>query len=109
MQDKLRIVYLKLYVAGQKVLDRHDPCHIHRASDGKLKCVGGTPCCYGCQHLTPQGCSVQALQCKLFLCGYAREASPEAARALDKLNMVRQASGVPFGFRTSMEETLRGR
>lgn len=63
--DKAEI-YDRLYAMAGKVLDKHQPC----ATCGKCEYFGGRTrgCCEGCPFLSPQGCTIQSLGCKLWLC-----------------------------------------
>ena len=98
------IVYDVLFYRGERVLTVHDPCNI-RFEKGKWRCNYDLKlCCAGCKHLTPTGCGVQALTCKLYLCDTAREKSPEAANQLYAIAEVGRSLGIGGGFRTSKQE-----
>jgi hypothetical protein len=65
----------RLYEQASRLLGRHQPCAIH---DGSCYSMRSDPqrhrrmkmafCCGGCAHLGPQGCTVESLHCKLFIC-----------------------------------------
>ncbi len=106
-----KIIYMTLFKAGQEVLDRHNPCQI---KDGECAAGKGAleACCRGCKHLTPTGCSVNALTCKIYLCQtLLRKSGPgvkEANEAFRALFSVANKSGLmnsPYtNIRRSFEE-----
>lgn len=67
-------VYDKLYALAAKILDKSRACStcpigsctkfLGRFTETYTK----SWCCYGCPHLGDNGCTVQALGCKLWLC-----------------------------------------
>jgi hypothetical protein len=73
--------YLRLYKAADDILKQPDnPCQIHM-ENGKPTCAVSRDdtfrgfgfasphlCCGGCKHLGPNGCTTQALYCKLGWC-----------------------------------------
>ncbi len=106
-------IYDVLYNEASRLLKAENPCNI-REENGKMVCNGHlVSCCYGCKHLGPKGCTVEALSCKLWLC---REVGSNPINAiivvsLDSLRRAGSAMGVntdPYGkgFRTSKEESL---
>jgi hypothetical protein len=110
MSQKAKIIplaeiYSKLYRQGNEALKQHDPC---KWSNGQ--CAAGTHgCCQECKHLSPQGCTVEALWCKVWLC-HAVRANPVNARivtTLDTIHNTARTLGVPLGIRASKEESLR--
>jgi hypothetical protein len=110
MQDKavkLSDLYSRFYQEGSRALKTHDPC---KWSNGQ--CAAGTHgCCQGCKHLGPEGCTVEALACKLWLC-YEVSRRPENQAVVIELRTLRSAAaaaiGVPFlHVRASKEETFQ--
>jgi hypothetical protein len=65
----------RLYAQSEQVLGKYQPCQIR---DGSCYSMRTDPqrhvrmkmafCCGGCQHLGPQGCTVESIHCKLFIC-----------------------------------------
>jgi hypothetical protein len=65
----------RLYAEAGRLLGVHQPCAIR---DGSCYSMRTDPerhrrmrmafCCGGCTHLGPQGCTVESLHCKLFIC-----------------------------------------
>ena len=72
--QKLSALYDRIYDIADGLLKKHNPCNIH--SDGtksSCQCHLHTThrihlCCTGCKYISPTGCTVKALACKLFLC-----------------------------------------
>jgi len=67
--------YDELYQQALAVFAEYNPCKIEDCSDGEHKtCARGrlhdreSFCCYGCEHLSDDGCTVECLWCKLWFC-----------------------------------------
>jgi hypothetical protein len=54
----------RLYAAACKALEDHDPCAVRGG-----QCYSMRFCCGGCRHLGPEGCTVESLHCRLWVCG----------------------------------------
>lgn len=110
---KLQLVYDELYTEAGEALKKHDPCQI-RQDDGVVTCrdirkrgpdgVPNTLCCGSCKHLGPNGCTVEALSCKVWLCSTARSASPTCTKKLEAIRSRAMGSGMYLGFRQSKED-----
>ena len=120
--------YDRIYDAANDALKRHNPCQIQRDEAGVVSCADtrrsaqnkyGTPvekaqslCCGGCQHLSPQGCTVKSLSCKLWLCttirgGFKHEAThPVLVAEIEALRKHGITVGVPMGFRDRKEDVF---
>ena len=118
IRDSASELYDYLYDAGQRVLDRTNPCQIR--ADGtcyalRLPRTGtsliwqqpGVMCCANCEHHTPTGCSVKALACKLWICHELREAYPELDWDLRQLLRTAAIANIPTLIRCSKEESFR--
>lgn len=53
----------RLYKHANKLIRKYNPCKIKNG-----KCLRGKPCCDNCNHLTENGCAINCLMCKLYLC-----------------------------------------
>ena len=70
-QGKLKLeakgqLYDILLAIGQQTLDDYNPCDWRNGKCRRMRSSkddGG--CCEGCEHLSPKGCTVQSLGCKL--------------------------------------------
>ena len=79
----------QLYQEASSIMQDRNPCQIGR---GKCHSMREYPerhknqpfCCGGCQHLTPKGCSVESLFCKLWVC----EALEDEHRAMTSTGKV---------------------
>lgn len=98
-------LYDRFYAHAQELIARHNPCQL-REENGEIRCRDGYPCCSGCRHLGPSGCTVQSIACKFFLCSTAIRSAPQLAQGLDALKMEAFEAHVPFGFRMSKEENF---
>lgn len=64
---KLSKEYDRIYEEADALFKRYDPCQF---KDGKCKSeVFPDGCCEGCVYLGSNGCTIQSLGCKLFMCG----------------------------------------
>lgn len=104
--DKAEI-YDRLYAMAGKVLDKHQPC----ATCGRCEYFGGRTrgCCEGCPFLSPQGCTIQSLGCKLWLCHDERlfgwPLHPRVRHQLKRLERIANRHGINFA-RATKEEAL---
>lgn len=102
-------VYHSLYTRAEALMKRFNPCNVcdgvcerHRRDEGK------NFCCEGCIYLGPEGCSVKALQCSLWICRYDLIA-PVNKRAFDSImwGLMIEASGFHLLYpRGSMEDAI---
>ncbi len=116
LKDRDRsIVYDRLYVLARKVLAQGKccvTCPIKRRKMGwRSEERSKSWCCSGCPHLGPQGCTVQALACSLWLCGskdsrrYSRGHVSRAQQRLDKIVLIAQHYQIHVA-RASKEQSL---
>lgn len=108
-------VYDALYQRGTEILAEYQPCNIRpRTNKGQVEGVlcsnpqytDGSACCIGCEHLGPQGCTVKALACKLWLCFHLKTTKPELATKLSELRRCADNARIPLLIRATKEETL---
>lgn len=108
-------LYDIIFDKASSIIKAQNPCGVHKDEDGKLKCLYRIDwCCEGCKHLTPTGCGVKALSCRLWLCSAARHkaGNAEVVIALDTLRSVGKAMGLKTGItyedglRASKDESL---
>lgn len=110
-------LYDRFYRDGQAVLDYFQPCGF-KLVQGRVRCNGpdGVPCCQGCRHLTPTGCGVASLGCKLGLCYNVALVRDDRGKltfeptpvfvALETLRQQALRAGVPVVARASKEEVF---
>lgn len=62
--------YDYLYLKGQQLFAEYDPCAVRDGAcrNGRQN-DGNSFCCFGCKHLSEDGCTIRSLSCKLWLCG----------------------------------------
>lgn len=105
-------LYDALFKEGQEVL-KDNPCQIRRDADGVIYCLygrgstNGTWCCESCQHLTKDGCSVQALGCKVWACMALDVARPDITHSLRFIKGKAINRSVPMYVRASKEQNFR--
>jgi hypothetical protein len=63
----------QLYARATVALQEHDPCQVRNGACFSMReypenHVNEPFCCTGCKHLKPDGCSVESLFCKLWVC-----------------------------------------
>ena len=114
----LRTLYDVACLEFDAVFAREDPCNIHEDEDGRITCAGDYKddeglCCgsWGdkggqCVHLGPQGCTVQSVSCKSWICSHLFAARPDVRRELLALSDKYEKLGlfVEAGYRLSKEE-----
>jgi hypothetical protein len=62
-----------LYAAACAALERHDPCAVRGGACHSMRVAPERHkkypfCCPGCEHLGAEGCTVESLYCRLWLC-----------------------------------------
>jgi hypothetical protein len=83
-KKQLAIVYDCLYEKADEIIKRYDPC---RFTDGR--CVGQNGgCCGGCKHLSNNGCTIQCLACKTWLCNKIKD-DPQHMKLRTELALLR--------------------
>lgn len=100
---ELSELYGRLCGIADKVLAKRKPCQKCKACvyHGGIK----TGCCIGCPLLGPEGCTTQALACKLWLCYDAARLDSLAMYQLDRLVSIAREHGIYFA-RATKEEAL---
>lgn len=100
-------VHDRLYALAAKMLERHNPCHgciVNNCFNDDSE----ARCCEGCPYFKEgQGCTVQALYCKLWLCSYLKR-SASNWYLMDRMHTL-QRIAEKYGLlvaRASREETL---
>lgn len=107
-RQKLSRIFDMIWKEADKILAEWNPCQINKEMG---TCMAGcyyacrnnagfknliefdkyvrdnSFCCNGCPHLGPEGCTVQALSCRLWLCDAARKYNPTA---FEKLTILRR-------------------
>ena len=100
-------LYDILLAIGQQTLDYYNPCDWR---DGKCRRMRSSKddrgCCEGCEHLGREGCTVQSLACKLWLCESQRNTFRECEIELRVLRQVAEYCGIPHEIRKSKEESF---
>jgi hypothetical protein len=77
--------YDELYIKATKVLDEFNPCKIENGTCARGRKHGLNFCCYGCNNLSDNGCKVQSLYCKTWICETAAKAMKEEYRTFNRL------------------------
>ncbi len=99
-------LYDSLFNIGQQILDHFDPCDWRNGECRRMRSSepDTEACCKGCVHLGENGCTVNSLACKLWLCADPSNQSKECLNELRILRMVADYSGIPYRDRKSKEE-----
>jgi len=84
-------MYDFLYILGDALIKKHNPCGIQVFGPGSATCVQDLEwCCRGCRYIGPNGCTVACLGCKLNLCETTRPANLEVyIKLVNMLNIAR--------------------
>lgn len=97
---KMSLLYDTLYEKASLIIAKYNPCSF---KNGECFNYG---CCYGCKHLSENGCTVKALSCKLWLCDEARLKFPECATELDALEKEADENKILLGYRSCKKEVF---
>lgn len=98
--------YYYLYNKANKLIKDVNPCKWKndRCDEHNNTSSG---CCGACKYLSNKGCTVKALQCKLWLCSYLHKKYPELSKALNELWRVANRNlGLQYGIRQNMAEII---
>ncbi len=113
--------YDELYKRLDELHKKHDPCQVKKRKN-VLTCIAGRDgqsyctdnlhesfsCCTGCRYLGEAGCTVEALRCKLWFCGYLYEhdfLDPAVKKEMESVLSEAWDYGF-FVFRGSTEDNL---
>jgi hypothetical protein len=103
-------VYDFLYILGDRLIKKHNPCDIQVSRSGLATCMCDIDvCCGECRYISIYGCTVTCLGCKLAIC---RKARYQGATELDisvklsKMLMIAYSYRLPY-IRTSRSETYQ--
>ena len=106
--DPRSVAYDAIFDEASEILKRDNPCEI--GTDGK--CLYGRRlnttsfCCGGCKYLGPEGCTVKAVGCRVWLCDCAKRKHPQTYIALQDVKRRIERAGIPDHFRGSKEDHL---
>lgn len=102
------LIYSALYLLAQRELDITNPCKFEHGRCFKMSKYNYNGCCHDCEHLTDTGCSVEALGCKLWLCGMMVDKHTKLYIKLRDIEHLARKLDVPVGVRLSKEQNLFG-
>ena len=90
MRTPIDVTHDRLYNAADKILKKFSACSTCPVGCAtKRKPYTRSWCCGGCKYLDPdKGCTVQALYCKVWLCGKEAKRNPSAYRALNRIENI---------------------
>lgn len=90
-----------LYIEADQAIQRENPCDIidgrcymnrqEKAKSGEYRDIC---CCLGCKYLSPGGCTVKSLSCKLHLCRGIASRFAKLSGFLDGLRIVAISANV---------------
>jgi hypothetical protein len=98
-------LYEVLIAIGQQALDYYNPCDWRNGKCRRMRSSEDDEgCCGGCQHLGDEGCTVESLGCKLWLCEDQRDVFKECEIELKVLRQIADYCGIPYEMKRSREE-----
>lgn len=102
-------LYDQLYDEASAILKKDNPCNMGCNTCTNSQVNKGTEafCCSGCKYLGADGCTVNALSCRVWLCFAARRKHPETAKALDAIGRKAWDAGIPSQYRGSKQDHLK--
>ena len=127
-REVLSRVHDNLYARADAIIKEYNPCGI--AKRGKhTTCLRGDKsrynallnygeernlawvadrsfCCGGCEHLSENGCTVESIACKLWLCDSVAQMPKEAALELHKVREMTSRLHL-YGIRYTKKQTVR--
>ena len=73
-RPQLEVKFDQLYAAACQAMADHDPCAVRGGACFSMREYPHLHtrmpfCCGGCKFLGPEGCTVESLHCKLWVCG----------------------------------------
>lgn len=104
--SELRNLHEEIYDKASEVLAKHNPCNIHTSADGEVVCNDGVPCCHGCPHLGPTGCTTRSISCRTWLCFRASSMNQGCYAELGALKLAARAGGIAILFRPTTDQEL---
>ena len=97
-------LYDVLIALGQQTLDNYNPCDWRNGKCRRMRSSEDDEgCCVGCQHLGDEGCTVESLGCKLWLCEGQRDLFKECDIELKVLRQIADYCGIPYEIKRSKE------
>ena len=86
--------------------NRYNPCDI-KVVDGKAICMRDLEdCCNECDYLSPNGCTIRCLGCKLFVCFKLQKQDPVYKDVTSAAKVVAKKYGL-IAMRTPKEELFK--
>lgn len=87
---RLSKLYDAIYDRADQLFKEYDLCSINNG-----KCLDGCFCCSNCKHLSPDGCTIRSLACKLSICGAAERAAREYNKeAIEEILLLRELAEI---------------
>lgn len=107
--ERLSALHDAIYDRVDQLFKEHDLCNVSYG-----KCLAGDFCCSNgtaaeCEHLSPAGCTVKSLACKLSVCSTAKSVAKERNKeVLEEIFLLRDLAGVHYltSFRTPKEKVF---
>jgi hypothetical protein len=106
--DQKKALYLEVCAEAKETFARHNPCQIRKdpSTHSGVQCAAGTGgCCHGCKHLGPEGCTVESLACRLWVC-FKLDNHDNLRHELLALRQAAYQARLPMDFRASLEENF---
>jgi len=98
-------IYDFLYIAGDQIIRKYNPCQVQPSSDGLVECASDIgSCCNGCEYLDDNGCMVNSVCCKLHVCATAEMHQPYIANKLYDMKKIASRYRLK-SFRASRQDT----
>ncbi len=104
-----RELYDVLIALGQLTLNQYNPCDWINEKCRRMRSSKNDKdegCCVECEHLGANGCTVESLACKLWLCEDQRDVFRECEIELKVLRQVADYCSIPYEMRRSREENF---
>jgi len=92
-----------IYAEAGRILEKHRPCGVFEGGRCHFRCN----CCVPCQYLSPTGCTVVSLSCKLWLCHRAEKEFPECYQDLSSLREIAMQNNLLNDVPETKEDALK--
>lgn len=101
-KEYLSDLYDDLFAIADYLIKLHKPCVLkpipkhkqHKKENGAFVTMGCEryhyldTCCTGCEYLREEGCTVECLECKTYLCAHLRGKHRELVKMLDMIGAI---------------------
>lgn len=110
-RDFLDKKYDELFEKADTIVKKHNPCKIIDGQCSAMRKASDGLCCKTCPHISPSGCAIKSLGCKIWLCYFDSFSCPSVEIAdsywEDMISILKEAEKYKLSFpRAGKEVTI---